>query len=200
MVASKKVLNTTIQLYPEKVFRVKKILLFPSTVSSLRIVALPFLFCFFNNGYIALSFAVFFLCGITDLIDGYATRKLKATSKLGAFIDATADFILIIGMFLIFTAEGFYPFWIPLLIVFMFVQFIFSSLYSKRLYDPVGKYYGSILYAAVAITLAFPIQTLCIILAVTITGFTVVSVSSRIAYFRGILPKAKMSKTDLHHP
>lgn len=134
---------------------------------------------------------MFSLCGATDLVDGYVARKLKVNSELGAFVDATTDFILILGTFMFFAAEGFYPFWIPVLIVFMFAQFAFSSLYSKRLYDPVGKYYGSMLYAAVFVTLAFPTHITCLILVVTITGCTAISVLSRIAYFLGIFPQTK---------
>lgn len=130
---------------------------------------------------------LFSLLGITDLFDGYLARRLKVDSDLGAFFDSTVDVVLILGVFILFTDAGFYPIWVSGLIIFVFAQFVFSSLYSKKLYDPIGKYYGSFLYAAIALTLAFPTQAVCSMITTSLVSLTAASLSSRAAHLLGFL-------------
>ena len=47
-------------------------------------------------------FAVYFLCCISDILDGYIARKTETTSKFGEIFDSIADFILIVIVFIIF--------------------------------------------------------------------------------------------------
>jgi len=120
----------------------------------------------------------------TDFLDGYVAKKLEATSRLGSYFDVTADFLLVSGMFITFVLEEFYPPWILLLIVFVFVQFMLTSLYSKRtVYDPVGKYYGSLMYGGIGLTLLFPERLVYSIVTIGIVVSTIVSLVSRLAYF-----------------
>ena len=161
----------------------QKLAAVPCTLTSMRIAALPLLFYLYGFGDPAVALFLFILLGSTDLLDGYLARKLKVNSQAGALFDASADFILILGLFLLFINAGLYPVWVSGLIIFVFAQFIFSSLLSKKLYDPVGKYYGSFLYVAAALTLAFPIPLLCSIVVVSFVIFTTISLTSRIAHF-----------------
>ena len=165
----------------------QKLAIIPCTLTSVRIAALPLLFYLYSFGNPSVVLFLFLFLGATDLLDGYLARRLKVNSEAGAFFDATADFTLILGMFLLFTDAGLYPIWISGLIIFAFAQFVFSSLLSRKLYDPVGKYYGSFLYAAVALTLAFPTQAVCSIVVVSFAVFAAVSLASRVAHFTGIL-------------
>lgn len=41
-------------------------------------------------------FVLYFICGTSDLLDGYIARKTKSTSKVGANLDGLADFIFIV--------------------------------------------------------------------------------------------------------
>jgi len=120
----------------------------------------------------------------TDFLDGYVAKKLEATSRLGSYFDVTADFLLVSGMFITFVLEEFYSPWILLLIVAVFVQFMLTSLYSKRaVYDPVGKYYGSLMYGGIGLTLLFPDQLVYSIVTIGIVVSTIASLVSRVAYF-----------------
>lgn len=40
-------------------------------------------------------FGLYLLCGISDMLDGYLARRIKATSRIGALLDSVADFIFI---------------------------------------------------------------------------------------------------------
>jgi len=116
--------------------------------------------------------------------DGYLAKKLEVTSRLGSYFDVTVDFLFVSGMFLAFILEGFYPLWLLFLVVFVFVQFMLTSFYSKRaVYDPIGKYYGSLMYGGIGLTLLFPEQLVYSIVTIGIVVFTMASLFSRLAYF-----------------
>lgn len=156
----------------------------PWAITSLRLVALPFLIYSFNQQIHVAAYALFLFAMFTDFLDGYVAKKLEATSRLGSYFDVTADFLLVSGMFITFVLEEFYPPWILLLIVFVFVQFMLTSLYSKRtVYDPVGKYYGSLMYGGIGLTLLFPERLVYSIVTIGIVVSTIVSLVSRLAYF-----------------
>ena len=156
----------------------------PWAITALRVVALPLLVYSFNQEIKAATYALFLFAVSTDFLDGYLAKKLEATSRLGSYFDATADFLFVSGMFLVFVIEGFYPSWILVLMVFVFAQFMLTSVYLKHaVYDPVGKYYGSLMYGGVGLTLLSQEQLMFSIVTVGIVVSTVAALSSRLAYF-----------------
>ena len=130
-------------------------ILIPSFISSIRIVLAPLLFLSFYNDMKVLSFILFISAVLTDALDGYLARKLDVTSNFGAYLDTAADFILILTAFSAFVITGLYPYWIMILIIFMFLQFILTSGIKTPVYDPFGKYYGSFLFLSLRNTLIF---------------------------------------------
>lgn len=160
-----------------------KISIVPSVISSIRIGVLPFLLYFLNQGELTLALVLFLFAASTDLIDGYLARKLKSTSREGAYFDATIDFIFITSIFILFVTQGLYPPWILVIMVFSFTQFIITSLRRAKFYDPLGKYFGSLLYIAIGITLLCPTEAFCLLAQAAISGFFAASIASRIVYF-----------------
>lgn len=156
----------------------------PWAITSLRVVALPFLIHSFNFEIKIAAYALFLFAVCTDFLDGYLAKKFEVTSKLGSYFDVTVDFLFVSGMLLAFIFKGLYPPWILLLIVFAFVQFMLTSLYSKRaIYDPVGKYYGSLMYGGIGLTLLFPEQLVYSAVTIGIVVSTIASLFGRLAYF-----------------
>lgn len=152
----------------------------PSAITSLRLVILPFLLFFLYVGDSALFFALFLFSALTDLIDGYVARKLKATSRTGAYYDSIADFCIIIGVFIMFTAKGLCLYWIPAIIVFSFTLFMTTSIRGAQIYDPIGKYFGCFLYVTIAVLTVAP--TLNILASLVIAIAFAASLASRIAH------------------
>lgn len=152
--------------------------LIPTALSSLRIVVVPLFFYFYDQS-VAVCLVLFAFAAATDILDGYAARKLKATSRFGAYYDASTDFILVIGIYSFFTAKGFYPFWLPILVVVAFAIFLVSSLIAKKIHDPVGKYTGSALYIGIFLTLLFPIQAIFYFVQYAYVVFFLISLASR---------------------
>ena len=58
-------------------------------------------------------------------------------------------------------------------------QHSLTSGLRRPVYDPVGKYYGVFLFAAIGVTLALPDVAVCYTLLISILGLTVASVASR---------------------
>jgi CDP-diacylglycerol--glycerol-3-phosphate 3-phosphatidyltransferase len=53
-------------------------------------------------GFLDVAFILFVIAGLTDIVDGYAARKLNVTSKFGRMVDPLADKILVCGAFICF--------------------------------------------------------------------------------------------------
>jgi phosphatidylglycerophosphate synthase len=133
----------------------------PWVITALRVAVLPFLILSFVLGFTLASYTLFLFAISTDFLDGYYAKRFNVSSKRGAYFDATADFLFVSAMLSVFVFEGYYSLWILLLVVFVFVQFILTNTVSKQVvYDPVGKYYGSLMYGAVGLTLLFQEQPL----------------------------------------
>lgn len=158
----------------------QKLILIPTLISSLRIAALPLFVYLYNFGNMTACLILLAFCAATDFFDGYLARKFKATSKFGAYYDATTDFILIIGIFALFFTQGYFPLWLPLLIGVAFTQFLATSIYAKKLYDPVGRYLGSALYIGIVLTLLWPTGVVFAFVQYAFVGFFAVSLGSRL--------------------
>jgi len=158
----------------------KKSIAIPSIISSLRIAVLPLFIYTYNPTNIVPCLILLAFSAATDFFDGYLARKLRVTSRFGAYYDATTDFVLVIGTFAFFAIKGFYPIWLVLLIATSFILFLITSPYAKKFYDPVGKYIGSALYIGIVLTLVFPEQSTYSFVQFAFVGFFLVSLGSRI--------------------
>lgn len=135
-----------------------------------------------SNAQISLTAMLYFIAVGSDWADGYLARKMKTSSKRGAIFDAFIDFLFIGGVFLYFGVAGIYPLWVFALITFMFAQFAVSSLLSGVVYDPFGKYYGSLLYGVIGLTIVFSGYAARNILTVSLLAVTAVSLASRLVF------------------
>jgi len=153
----------------------------PYGVALLRAFFAPLLFYTFINEFRIWTIFLFLFACFTDYFDGYLVRKLDiiSPSSLEAYLDATADFIIILTLFLAFVLKQMYPFWILILIGIFFLQFVITSGLKSPVYDPVGKYTGLFFFAVIIVTLLFPQSIVYNALLICIIGFTAISVSSR---------------------
>ena len=81
----------------------------PNALTILRILLVPvFVVAFVMPGDAArlVAFAVFALAGISDWLDGFAARKLKAGSDFGRMLDPIADKVLVAVALMMLVAEG----------------------------------------------------------------------------------------------
>jgi CDP-diacylglycerol--glycerol-3-phosphate 3-phosphatidyltransferase len=57
-------------------------------------------------GFLDVAFILFVVAGLTDIVDGYAARRLNVASKFGRMVDPLADKILVCGAFVCFAIIG----------------------------------------------------------------------------------------------
>jgi len=80
--------------------------LIPNLLSAARLALAPYLFLLLWRRQYPPALALCFIAGITDGLDGLLARRLKAASKLGAYLDPVADKILLSGIFLTLAIDG----------------------------------------------------------------------------------------------
>ncbi|MFW9947497.1 MAG: CDP-alcohol phosphatidyltransferase family protein [Candidatus Odinarchaeota archaeon] len=129
-----------------------------------------------------LAISVFIIAGITDILDGWIARKLNGCSDFGCYFDVSIDFFLILSAFISFVIDGIYPYWVIIIICFVFLQFILTSKFKILIYDPVGKYWLVFLIIVTIITLVFPYYYVYYIMIIAIISYSIVSLISRIKF------------------
>ena len=84
----------------------------PNLLTILQILLVPvFAVAFALHGETArlVAFAVFCVAGASDALDGFAARKLQASSDFGRMLDPIADKILVAVALMMLVAEGSVP-------------------------------------------------------------------------------------------
>ena len=75
----------------------------------------------FKNGSVwtvPVIWLIYVISEVTDLLDGFAARKLNETSDLGKLLDPFADTLMQITCFLCFVLDGIFPAFLFLLVVY----------------------------------------------------------------------------------
>ena len=109
----------------------------PNALTVLRLIAIPFFVAATIAGQYNLAFALFVGAGVTDAFDGYIARKLNQRSSLGAFLDPTADKIMMFSAYILYTfratIEHRIPVWLTLTIFMRDILIVFFAylLYTR---------------------------------------------------------------------
>lgn len=68
----------------------------PNCITSVRIAGAAVLF--FVEPFSLFFYIIYTACGVTDVFDGFAARKLKAVSEFGSLLDSIADLVFYAAM------------------------------------------------------------------------------------------------------
>lgn len=80
-----------------------------NALTLLRVLLIP-VFCLLKiAGRNTAALAVFLLAGVTDILDGYAARKLKVVTDFGKLLDPLADKLMVLSALLLFVVRGVFP-------------------------------------------------------------------------------------------
>jgi CDP-diacylglycerol--glycerol-3-phosphate 3-phosphatidyltransferase len=84
----------------------------PNIISVCRIIlSISLLFFFWQP---VIFFSIYFICGLSDIVDGLLARGLKVAGILGASLDSIGDFFLLIIMLIycfVFFGKDLYPYY-----------------------------------------------------------------------------------------
>lgn len=93
----------------------------PNILTILRVILVPFVVVlllvqpFEYSNYLALG--IFGIACLTDMLDGMIARKYNLITNFGKFMDPLADKLLVCSCMICFTATGYLPAWITIIII-----------------------------------------------------------------------------------
>lgn len=89
----------------------------PNLFSIFRLFITIFFIIAINYNRFNLALCLFIAQGISDLLDGFLARVMKAKTYLGAILDPMADKIMLASSFIILTIKGLIPTWVTLVVI-----------------------------------------------------------------------------------
>lgn len=89
----------------------------PNLLTMLRLFVLPFLVITILNGHWGLAFALLWIAGVSDGLDGLLARVLEQRTKLGQYLDPIADKLLLSTLFVVLTHVGAIPRYVTVLVL-----------------------------------------------------------------------------------
>ena len=118
----------------------------PNFITVARLLLVPVgVYTLFKNGgndatWQYISWIVFFVLGLSDIVDGNLARSRNAVTEFGKFLDPLADKVMIGAAMISLSILGRLPWWISFLILFREVGItIFRLVIIKRGVIPANK-------------------------------------------------------------
>lgn len=90
----------------------------PNIITFGRLCAVPAAVWLMLQHRLDIAFMVFVGAGISDAVDGWLARVLRARSLLGSILDPIADKALLVSVYVTLAAIGVLPDWLAILVVF----------------------------------------------------------------------------------
>jgi len=88
----------------------------PNLLTMLRLFVLPFLVIEILDGHWKLAFALLWIAGVSDGLDGLLARLLQQKTTLGLYLDPIADKLLMSTLFLVLMHVGVIPRYVTVLV------------------------------------------------------------------------------------
>jgi cardiolipin synthase len=89
----------------------------PNLLTMLRLFVLPFLVITILDGYWRLAFALLWIAGVSDGLDGLLARVLKQRTVVGQYLDPIADKLLMSTLFVVLTHVNLIPRYVTVLVL-----------------------------------------------------------------------------------
>ena len=89
----------------------------PNLLTLLRLFTLPFLVITILDGRWKLAFALLWIAGVSDGLDGLAARMLQQRTTLGLYLDPIADKLLLSTLFLVLMHVDVIPRYVTVLVI-----------------------------------------------------------------------------------
>ena len=125
----------------------------PSLVTALRLVAIPAIAALWLREMRPAAIGLYGLVVLSDALDGWLARRLGAVTRFGGFFDAITDIAAILFLLALLSWNGVVPVWVPIAPAVVAGVFLATSSRAAPRYDPIGKYYGTILFVVVGVLL-----------------------------------------------
>ncbi len=107
--------------------------LIPNTLSLIRILFVPFILWLLLLEYFIIAGITIAVISSTDIIDGYIARKFNSETLVGFYLDAIADKVLIISIYIVLSIKTLIPLYLIMFIVFREILISGSYLFGLAL-------------------------------------------------------------------
>ncbi len=162
----------------------------PNIITCIRILLIP-VFCYYlwNDCAIAAGI-VFIVASLSDVLDGYLSRKLNAVSNFGKLADPFADKVMQISAIILLVLLGRMSAWIMIVMFVkdfiliaggLLIKFIYKITVTSRWFGKISALYlNAVLAAGILFSLNKNIIDILMIIAVvmqiiTLIGYTTLS-------------------------
>ncbi|HEY1631277.1 MAG TPA: CDP-alcohol phosphatidyltransferase family protein [Rhizomicrobium sp.] len=159
----------------------------PNILTGLRLACAPMLAALLLTQHERAAFVVFVIAGLTDLADGWLAKRFHLATRVGRWLDPTADKALMLAAFLCLTQMGATPIWLTAVVIGRDVVIVLGILLAKLMELPlrvaplpIGKFSTAVQVGYVALilfVLAFDLdwQTVSALAAVITGAATIMS-------------------------
>ena len=89
----------------------------PNILTLVRILLTPVFVILLLRGLYAYALAVFVFAGLSDGLDGFIARYFNQRTALGAYLDPTADKLLLVSSFVTLAALQVIPAWVAVVVI-----------------------------------------------------------------------------------
>ena len=149
-------------------------------ITSLRILfGFLFLICVLFDLNTSYLIAIFILTAVSDVCDGWLSRKYSLSTDSGARFDVICDFIFIMISTFALVLRGLIPSWFLVIIILKLVEF-FKTSDESLVYEKFGHFVALMFYAFPIVAVLLNNKPIVLILAVFITICALISSLSRI--------------------
>lgn len=138
-----------------------------------------FLFCVLFDLNTTYLIVIFILTAISDVGDGWLSRKYNLSSDNGAKFDVICDFIFIILSTFALILIDLIPAWFLMIIILKLIEF-FKTSDETLVYEKFGHFVALMFYAFPVVAILINNKTIVLILSIFITICALISSLSRI--------------------
>lgn len=107
--------------------------LIPNFITLGRLLAVPLAVWLMLTDRYGAAFWLFLAAGVSDAIDGFLARRLKARSEIGAYLDPLADKCLLVSSYVTLGHQDHIESWLVILVVFRDVLIIGGAILYQTL-------------------------------------------------------------------
>lgn len=134
------------------------------------------------HGDRGLSLGVYVVLVLTDGIDGWSARRFGAATRFGAYFDVAADIIVVFVLMGMLSWSGAAPTWLLVGPLGVTLLFLGTSGEKTPRYDPIGKYYGTLLFLLIGLMMWSPLPEVTRVCSFLIAGASLLMAVNRIVY------------------
>lgn len=128
----------------------------PNIITFIRFPLTLLLLFFIQRSEYSIAIAIFAVICLTDIFDGIAARALVACTRIGAYMDVSADLLYVIPSLVVLNTKDLAPPWFTVITALKFVEFAVTSLILKRgvenksvwIFDGLGRSFSALAFIA----------------------------------------------------